>query len=245
MHTIHSLLIDAHIAIGSIALILFWVPVFAKKGSRVHVKFGKVYVSAMYAVVVTAFVASVLVLIDPIAAEPPGRDLDIEASQRFRERARNFSLFLLMLSVLVFTSLRHGILALRARVDSDALSRPVHRATIGLLLLLGVGVGLIGIRAGLILLMVFSGISIAGAIGMFRDTRANMRKRNERIAAHLNALIGTGIGAYTAFFAFGGSRFFAELLPGQWQVIPWVLPSVIGTIAIRRLVKRYQPTRTA
>jgi hypothetical protein len=61
----------------------------------------------------------------------------------------------------------------------------------------------------------------------------------ELVVAHLNGLIGSGIGAYTAFFAFGGSRFLAELLPGQWQVIPWVLPTIIGVIAANRISRRW------
>ena len=63
---------------------------------------------------------------------------------------------------------------------------------------------------------------------------------SERTMAHLGGLIGSGIGAYTAFFAFGGSRFFAQLLPGQWQALAWVIAPIIGTIAIRQMTRRYQ-----
>ncbi|MDH3945103.1 MAG: hypothetical protein OET45_00430 [Chromatiales bacterium] len=38
----------------------------------------------------------------------------------------------------------------------------------------------------------------------------------------------------------GGSRLLADVLTGQWQVVPWVLPSIIGTIAISRLHRPYQ-----
>ncbi|MEJ2159038.1 MAG: hypothetical protein P8X53_00945 [Chromatiales bacterium] len=38
----------------------------------------------------------------------------------------------------------------------------------------------------------------------------------------------------------GGSRLLADALTGQWQVVPWVLPSIIGTISISRLHRPYQ-----
>ncbi|MEL6215044.1 MAG: hypothetical protein AAFQ99_05130, partial [Pseudomonadota bacterium] len=63
--------------------------------------------------------------------------------------------------------------------------------------------------------------------------------RGEMVFAHLNGLLGTGIGAYTAVFAFGGSRLLAELLPGQLQVIPWVTPAIVGTIAVARMKRHY------
>jgi len=62
---------------------------------------------------------------------------------------------------------------------------------------------------------------------------------------HLNGMIGSGIGAYTAFFAFGGRSLLGELLPGQWQVIPWVLPTVIGVIAASRVSRRWLGRRGA
>ena len=76
---------------------------------------------------------------------------------------------------------------------------------------------------------------------MTKDIRKAQMNRRESIIAHFQGLIGTGIGAYTALFAFGGSRLLAELLSGQWQIIPWIAPAVIGTIALRQFEKRFTP----
>ena len=62
----------------------------------------------------------------------------------------------------------------------------------------------------------------------------------EWMVAHLSAMIGAGIGTHTAFFVFGGSRFLAELLSGQWILIPWVGPGVVGTIATIWLARKYR-----
>ena len=159
------------------------------------------------------------------------------------ERFRMFSLFLLMLSVLVYASLTHGLAALKERRNPGQWRSSSHVTMIAVLGLLGLAVAIIGLRYGQLLLIIFAAISVAGSIGMFRDVRRPKMTSGELTAAHLNGLIGSGIGAYTAFFAFGGSRFLAEWLPGQWQVIPWVLPSIIGTVAIAKISQRFKPKK--
>ncbi len=240
MEALHALLVNVHITVGAIVLVLFWVPAFAKKGSPLHVKVGKVYVVSMYVVVATAFVASVIVLIDPIGIRRPGESYGPDEAAQLAARFQMMSLFLLMLSVLVFTSLRHGILALRQRTVPGSLSRPSHRVLVGILGVLGLIVGILGLSRGGILLIIFGGISIAGAISMFRDTLVERPDRKAQLVAHLNGLVGSGIGVYTAFFAFGGSRLLGEILTGYWQVLPWILPAIIGTIVINRLERNYK-----
>ena len=87
--------------------------------------------------------------------------------------------------------------------------------------------------------MVFAAISMSASFNALRETRIARMTRNQRLRAHFGGLIGTGVGAYTAFFAFGGSRLLSDILSGQWQVIPWILPAVIGTIAIKRVERQY------
>jgi len=181
-----------------------------------------------------------MVLIDPIGIRRPGQVLDPEQALEFADRTRMFSLFLLMLSVLVFASVQHGVAALRERTQPGTLLRPLRLNMLGLLALLGIMVGVIGVQNRQLLLIIFGGISLAVAVGMLRDTLKKDRKPRDLLIAHLSGLIGSGIGAYTAFFAFGGSRLLGEILSGQWHVVPWVLPSIVGTVAINRLKRRYE-----
>lgn len=243
MHDIHDLLVRFHIGFGAVALFLFWVPVAARKGSRLHVAAGRWYTVVMYAVCATAFVASIMVLVEPLAIRRPGRTFEPGEAESLAQFFRMFSLFLLMLSVLVFVSIRHGLAALRERRDPGQLSSASHRGSIVVLALLAAVVAVIGTLNGQILLIVFGGIGFAGSIGMYRESRLRNPRPPQLVVAHLSGLIGSGIGAYTAFFAFGGSRLLGEILTGQWQVIPWILPSIIGTFAISRLARRYDPAR--
>ena len=48
----------------------------------------------------------------------------------------------------------------------------------------------------------------------------------------------TGIAAYTAFFAFGGGTFLSAYLKGPLMAVPWILPSIIGTVIIVRMKKK-------
>jgi hypothetical protein len=240
MSIFHTLLVYSHIALGTIALVLFWVPVVARKGSPLHVRAGRYYSSVMYAVSATAFVASLMVFADPVGIRHPGAVMPPEQVAQLAEAYRLGAVFLLMLSVLVVASVRHGLLALRERQTPGVLKARSHRALIFTLGAVGLVVGILGVVKSLILLMIFSVFALAGSIRMFRDTLPERLSANERTLAHLRGLIGSGIGAYTAFFAFGGSKLFAQLLPGQWQALAWVIAPVIGTIAIARMRRRYR-----
>lgn len=239
MHHVHQSLLYAHIATGLVAIIAFWLPVAARKGSDWHIRAGRFYVWAMYAVTATAFSMCVLVLVNPVGIAAGGEYISAERAWSVRSNAQTFAAFLLMLSLLVLSALRHGLLALRLKSDANVLKRPMHRALIIALGVVSVLVGWVGVDQGRILLMVFAVLGINGAIRMFRETLRSEWTRGEMVFAHLNGLLGTGIGAYTAVFAFGGSRLLAELLPGQLQVIPWVTPAIVGTIAVARMKRHY------
>jgi len=150
-----------------------------------------------------------------------------------------FAMFLLMLAILVFANLRHGLLALRTRENPAALANRTHRLTLVSLALVAIPVGILGYQAGVILLTVFVAISLTASVTMLRESLLPALTPQDRIKIHFDGLIGSGIGAHTAFFAFGGARYLSDVFPGQWQVVMWVLPSVSGVTAIARLKRRY------
>ncbi len=238
MQFLHTASFYVHVAAGSIALVVFWLPVFARKGSPFHKRAGRWFARGMYTVSATALIMSTIVLLDPIGIRFGDRQLAMEDGFDAAEQIRMFALFLLMLSVLVFASVRHSILVLRAKQDRSRLRRPSHFALLVALGALGMAVGIIGIGNGELLLIIFGALSVSGAASMLRYSFKPTLSRNEWWIEHLGGIIGGGIGAYTAFFAFGGSRLFAHVLTGQLQVIPWILPAIIGTIFSIRLSRQ-------
>lgn len=245
MHDIHAFLLTAHIVTGTVAVFGFWLPVIARKGGRFHVSAGRIYSWAMYAVSATAIAMSAMVLFDPVGIRFPGRDLPMDRAFAIASGNRTFALFLFMLGLLVLAGLRHGLLALRVRRGEDALSTPGHRALIVALGVMGVVVGVVGLRNGELLLMIFAVVSVLASVGMIRETRSGGLTPREALIAHFDGLIGTGVGAYTALFAFGGREFLSGLLSGQWQVLPWITPAIVGTIVVGLMKRRYREPRAA
>ncbi len=237
---IHQWLFYLHVACGSIGLVVFWLPMLSKKGSIFHKSFGKVFAYGMFAVSVSGIAMSLMMLIDPIGIRAPDRNLGMEEAFQLAEQNRNFGTFLLMLSLLVFTNVKHSILVLKAKSDRLLLRRPSHLASILALLLTGLTVGYFSIAGGNILFGVFSVLSIVSSLMLLKYIYKPVIKKREWLIEHLGNIIGSGIGAYTAFFAFGGRRFLEEIFSGQMQLIPWILPGVIGGFASAYLSKKYR-----
>ena len=59
MKNLSEILLATHVIAGMISLIIFWIPIFVKKGGNLHRSVGKVYVYLMWYVVISAFLLSV------------------------------------------------------------------------------------------------------------------------------------------------------------------------------------------
>ena len=240
MQNTYNILLFIHIFAGAASLFLFWVPVASRKGGVWHRRSGSWYSNAMYIVAVTAFTISIMVLIDPIGTKHTGAAMGTAEAFGMAARERIISTFLLAIAVLVFTSVRHGLQTLRSKRDHSLMRAPSHVALNVCLGLLGVVLIFMGYTAGQILFYVFAGICITASIGNLRYCYRKHVARQDRTIAHMSSMIGAGIGSYTAFFVFGGNRFIAEYLSGNWQLVPWVLPAVVGTAITAVLTRKYR-----
>lgn len=240
LHTIHQISFFLHVVTGGLALLIFWVPMLSKKGNRTHRNYGEIFVYGMYAVSISGFIMTLLVLADPIGIRKPERNLTFEEANDLAYQYRIFAGFLFMLSLLVFSNIRQSILVLNAKAERQILRSTQHIALLCFLGCSGIVVAVIGFAQNILLFKIFSILSIVSSIGMLHYIFKPNLKPREWIIAHLGNIIGAGIAAYTAFFAFGGSRLFAAFLSGNLQVIPWVLPGIIGTIASIHLTKKYR-----
>jgi hypothetical protein len=238
-HNVHQIAFFIHVIIGSIALIVFWLPLFAKKGSSKHRLFGNLFVKGMYTVSISGLIMSTLVLIDPIAVRLPEAIMSTEKTNSFILQNRIFAGFLLMLSVLVFSNVRQSIVVLEAKADRSRLKTKFHLSLLVILGLLGITMAVVGFIFEILLFKIFAGLCIANSLAMLYYIFKPSIKKREWIIVHLGNILGAGIGAYTAFFAFGGNRLFADILTGSLMVLPWVLPSIIGVTASIYLTKKY------
>lgn len=242
MYMIHQIALYVHIAIGACALILFWIPVFARKGNLDHKRFGRYFAMAMYTVSCSGIVMSILDLIWPILTHTSGVVPEGTDVAQFKTSVRAAAIFLLSLSVLVLVSARQGWLAIQYGADRTMLRKPGHLllcvslVTVGLILLLT------GLMLDILLFVIFATLEIVAGSKNIHYIFKSELKPGEWWKEHFSGLIGAGIGAYTAFLVFGGSRLFSSLFGDvfeQVSIILWVTPGVIGAIAIMVLSRRY------
>lgn len=232
MFVLHQSAVYLHIASGVAALLLFWIPVFARKGSPVHKRIGRYFALLMYAVGVSGIVLSVMDLLLPQQLHPDN------SADAVRSRA----LFLLSLSLLVLTTTRHGWLTITHKNDRTPLRHPVQLLLVALLLLSGILLLLQGLPAYNIVYIIFGALEITLASGLLRYTFKKTTSPREWWTEHLGGLIASGIGAYTAFAVVGAASLMSSLY-GQWPWLPalvWVGPGVIGSVAITVLTRRYR-----
>lgn len=235
----HSL-VWLHVSVGALALVLFWLPLRVPRGSRQHKRLGGWYVKAMYTICASGAVMAGLVLISPQYFKPElfSRATDIASVET---AVRNFWFFLLFLCVLVFSNIRQALFALneqtgvRPHLPWKASIMPFT------LLLCSVTLAGVAVSASHILFGIFAVLGTANAIAMLRYLRQPEVTKQHQIVEHIGNICGSGIGVYTAFFAFGGRTLFEGL--GEWQLIFWVLPGVVGTVLINYAVNPYRNSR--
>lgn len=217
MKIIVETILAIHIAAGSLSLILFWIPAFAKKQKGLHTLVGKWYVIMMWIVVVTAAMLSV--------------------NNLFIGRT-HVALFLGFLSMLTMNPLWYAISVMKSK---KAFTKTYIRMFIifnSLIVVFGAFLtyyGLFVVETGSGVLMIVFGVLGILNIRQLREARVMKATKPDWLKIHYSGMIISGIAAYTAFFAFGGRQFFSNLLTNEWQIIPWIAPTLIGVTVIRIL----------
>jgi hypothetical protein len=240
MSTCYNLLVFVHVSAGFFSLVLFWVPIWSKKGSPLHIRSGRWYLNIMYLVSISAFCLSILLMIDPIAAKFSTVDFSSQRAIEVSAEVRRSSLFLLAISILVLVNIRHGVLSLKAKRQHSLMRAPSHLLLNTCLLIAGISLIIAASGGSRILFIIFSGLCIATSVGNLRYCLKSEVANKEWLIAHLSSMIGAGIASYTAFFVFGGNRFMVQIFDGQTMMIPWVAPGVIGGSIISYLSYRYR-----
>jgi len=222
MEFIIKTLLFLHVSFGFTSLFLFWLPVFLKKGGKGHRVVGKLYVYAMWVVVGTAALLSIK---------------NVIIGKYF------MATFLGFISLITANPLWYGIAILKKdKVRSSMRGRMYYETVVLIYSVALLSAGFYGVWAGNsanILLFIFGGLGLTAIPTILQVKKADPAKI-DRIKEHMVGLLTSGIAAYTAFFVFGGYTWMAKILPGTWQVLPWVAPGLIGGVGIALGVKYYR-----
>jgi hypothetical protein len=204
---------------GAVGLVAFWVPAFSRKGGPLHRRAGKIYVKGMGLVIVTGGPLSIVI---------------------FAEGNWVGGTFLLYLMVITSSALYTGLRALRAKRGPDQFITPTYRALAWLNLASGVTALVLGVTTQVWLLAGFSLIGILGGQAMLAFMRAPSQDPRYWWYQHMGGMIGTGIAAHVAFLNFGANRLIPGYSLGNWGMLAWFVPVVIGVLANNRLDAYYR-----
>ena len=235
-----DLLVAAHIATGFIGVAAFWVPVFARKGGRWHVRSGRVYEYCAYVVTLSSITAAA------------GRIASYQVQGiGFADEPElyGFSLFLAYLGVVTFATVRQAIRAVQTRKAPETLRTRWHEA---------VGWMPVACSAGIVVLAVamWSDVSplllAASPIGMlvgWNSLRTVYHPRGQHMGwfySHMTSILAGGVAFHSACIV---QQTLAYELSGALAVLPWILPSIVGLPAIvlwtRYYQRRFAPAGTA
>lgn len=200
-----------HIAIGVVAFLVLPVPLIARKGSKLHVSFGRVYAWAMGALAVTGV---------PLAAR----------GLYFHDPARRANaLFLFFIALLASDTAWTGIRALRADRNPSSCGSALDLVAPSMLLAGSMGLGALGLARGVVLHVFFALLGSLLALGQLSYWRRAPRTRADAILMHIGGMGVSSITTVTAFLVTNARHVFHL---GAFNVFVWITPAVLGAIAI-------------
>lgn len=221
---IHTILLWIHIPFGFLSLVLFWIPVGVKKGSPVHKKVGWYYFICMWVVLFTAFALSLVNIV----------------LERYMS-----AIYLGYLAIITAYPLWYSFEILKQKKEWTARYFLIRKICLSILSV--TAIAMISIAwfkyqfKNMGTMMFFFGLIALPSIREVFMSKEKATNTETRIKMHIQGTIITGIAAYTAFFAFGGSRILMGVLnlSAQWMMVPWIAPTVLGVIYMRYMKKKF------
>ena len=250
-HNIHMLIRSSHILVGFIGLFAFWVPVFAKKGGRLHIFFGRVFEYSSYYAAVSALVVIANYLLTPNHFAFIDRP-EASAEELSRVQFAQFLLTILgFLAWSVLAQMRTGIRVVRMRGKSPDTYRSFE-AKWWLYSLPAVAIAMIGYGAyrlstgGSSVHWISVVVPLIALFDFPKERRFYLNPGEHKMSwwyKHMECMLGCGIAFHTAGFLFTTrwmEKNWGLQLPGVWQLAPWILPTVVGVPATHWWIKRYR-----
>lgn len=225
LESIHKVLLAIHVPFGFLSLVLFWIPISMKKGSPNHRKVGWYYYVCMWVVTITAALLSINNLV------------------RGRMEA---AMFLGFLALITAYPLWYSYEILQQKKEWSNRYFVARKIFVWVISLTGLAMFLFGAMVfkfqDMGFMMAFFGVI---AMASFRDvfmSKPKAMENEKRMDMHIKGTIISGIAAYTAFSAFGGSRIFIDMLylPYSFMIIAWTAPSVFGVAYMWYMRQKYR-----
>lgn len=225
--SVYSILVFFHVALGTLALVTFWMAGMSKKGSPLHKGAGKVYLLAMAGLLVAALPMSLQIVFT---------------------RSQVGGAFLLYLLVISCTSVWTSWRAIRDKRDWARYTGPVFKGLMWLNLASGVAIAAIGLmfaQSMQLVIVSFSAIGIVSFVQMWRFSRKAPDDPRWWLRQHLTSMLGNGVATHIAFLSIGLPRILPMLAGPTLQNLAWLGPLAVAVVAGMWLTRKYLPKRPA
>jgi hypothetical protein len=232
IQSILTAILLGHVAAGFIGLAAFWVPVFTRKGGVAHRRFGQVFAWCAYIVTLSAVTTCI------------GRVMQYQragVSVTAHPDQYVLAAFLGYLGITTFASVHHAVQVVRTRSAPERIRTTSHYALAWTSIAASVAIVALAFVVKNEASIVLFALSPIGVVVGTDIRRFLARAGSDRMAwlfGHMRAMIGGGIAFHTAFAVFGSQRLFSYSLRGPLAILPWILPTLIGTPAMF-LAQRY------
>jgi uncharacterized membrane protein len=225
--TAYQIVLYLHGLLGVLALATFWTAGLSKKGSPLHRAAGKIYLSAMAVLIVSAA---------PLAV------------RMWLYRSQAAGMFFAYLLVIVTTSVWLSWRAIRDKRDWARYTGAIYRGLTWLNLASGLAilaVGLFWAEHNQLIFVAFSAIGLLGGYGMLRFARQPPENSRWGLQEHMRAMIANGVATHIAFLSIGLPKLLPMLAGGALQNIAWLGPLSVAVLARTWLNRKYSGTTPA
>lgn len=245
-HTFHSALRWSHIVAGAIGLIVFWLPVFARKGNRLHRTAGRIFVFLSYFISATAAISCGWGLVAPISFTGITRELNPNEVATLSANVRFLFSILGTLMLFLVAGTQLGVYSMRTKGRHDPARIRVLAFHV-LAVFGGVALFLYGAwqwwlsrESRYFVCLALGAIFVLDSKKVFRYLARDWTGTKQWWYVHMECMLGAGIAFYTAFAVFGFSRLTNLQLEGSFALVPWILPSAIGIPATSVWIRHYR-----
>jgi hypothetical protein len=227
IYDLFHVFVTTHIITGAVGLIVFWVPILAKKGGLIHRRAGQIFTWSMLLTGSAAIGISLCTLNDPMATHPQLVGHVVFGDEKLVSAI--FGWMMLGLAILTINLAWYGWQCNRNRRDHAANREWRNLSLQAATFIAATNCAWQGYLIGQPLMLGMSFIGWATvATNLYFLYKPNVAA-NDWLKEHIKALVGAGISVYTAFFAFGAVRTFPAL---ALHPVLWAIPLAVGLTLI-------------
>ena len=237
MEALYQTVFIVHAMVATLGLIIFYIPVFSRKGGNRHKNVGRYYVNAMRVTAYSGLLMSACLWLDPLGIKLPPPGLTTQQLALRIQDIQEAAYFFSMLGLLILVSVNQAVAVLRVKQENWRLRNARHLMLPCVVLIYSTVMLVRGT-------MLLAPISIAFSLlclmvssrAIYYSFNTNLQPR-EWVGDHMGGMLGSGLGAHIAFMLNGGQRLFSEYMVGNMLAL-WILPLLIGSVLIFYSIKR-------